>query len=73
MSGMNIFVRNAADKKALVDEYLAEDEKHLEALEKLRQELIGQGIDITKGEGRKTYIRAVRKLTESSGGCPASE
>lgn len=72
MSGMNIYVRNAADKKALVDEYLAGDERHLEALEKLRQELISQGIDITKGEGRKTYIRAVRKLTES-GGCPAAE
>lgn len=73
MSGMNIYVRNAADKKALVDEYLAEDERHLEALEKLRQELISQGLDITKGEGRKIFIRAVRKLSEESGGCPPAK
>lgn len=73
MSGMNIYVRNAADKKALFDEYLEQDNQHLEALEKLRQELTSQGIDITKGEGRKTFIRAVRKLSEHNGACPAEE
>jgi len=35
-----------------------------EELDRLRDELIGQRIDITQGEGRKTYILAVRKLTE---------
>ena len=72
MSGMNIYVRNAADKKALVNEYLEQDNQHLEELERLRQELIARGIDITKGEGRKTFIKAVRTLTEQ-GGCPADE
>jgi type I site-specific restriction endonuclease len=37
---------------------------YLQALEKLREELTGQGIDIDTGEGRKTFIRAVRKLNE---------
>jgi len=35
-----------------------------EELDRLRGELLGQGIDITQGDGRKTYILAVRKLTE---------
>jgi hypothetical protein len=37
---------------------------YLQALEKLREELINPGIDIDSGEGRKTFIRAVRKLNE---------
>lgn len=40
------------------------DKIYLEALDRLREELIGQGIDIDSGEGRKTFIRAVRKLNE---------
>ncbi len=40
------------------------DRIYLTALEELRQELIGSGIDIDSGEGRKTFIRAVRKLNE---------
>lgn len=40
------------------------DSMYLQALEKLREELTGQGIDIDSGEGRKTFIRAVRKLNE---------
>jgi hypothetical protein len=40
------------------------DSIYLHALEKLREELTGQGIDIDSGEGRKTFIRAVRKLNE---------
>jgi len=67
MSGMNIYVRNAAEKKALIDEYLKQDEEHLQALERLRQELTSKGIDITRGEGRRTFIRAVRKLSEGRG------
>ncbi|OGW33189.1 MAG: hypothetical protein A2X59_10710 [Nitrospirae bacterium GWC2_42_7] len=40
------------------------DEMYLGALDRLREELISQGIDIDSGEGRKTFIRAVRKLNE---------
>ena len=40
------------------------DSIYLNALEQLREELTGQGIDIDAGEGRKTFIREVRKLNE---------
>lgn len=40
------------------------DRIYLQALDRLREELSGQGIDIDSGEGRKTFIRAVRKLNE---------
>jgi len=40
------------------------DRIYLQALESLRKELIIQGIDIDSGEGRKIFIRAVRKLNE---------
>jgi len=40
------------------------DRVYLEELDKLRDELISQGIDIDSGEGRKTFVRAVRKLNE---------
>lgn len=41
------------------------DRVYLDALDKLRDELINQGIDIDSGEGRKIFIRAVRKLNET--------
>jgi hypothetical protein len=40
------------------------DDIYLRALDHLREELIQQGIDIDSGEGRKNFIRAVRKLNE---------
>jgi hypothetical protein len=40
------------------------DRIYLQALEDLRQELLNRGIDIDSGEGRKAFIRAVRKLNE---------
>jgi hypothetical protein len=40
------------------------DRIYLDALDALREELIGQGIDIDSGEGRKVFIGAVRKLNE---------
>ena len=40
------------------------DKLYLQALDRLREELISQGIDIDAGEGRKIFIRAVRKLNE---------
>lgn len=38
------------------------DRIYLQALDKLREDLTKQGIDIDSGEGRKTFIRAVREL-----------
>jgi hypothetical protein len=38
------------------------DELYLKALDRLREELTQQGIDIDSGEGRKLFIREVRKL-----------
>jgi len=40
------------------------DDIYLQALDQLREELTGQGIDIDSGDGRKTFIRAVRRLNE---------
>ena len=40
------------------------DRIYLQALEDLRQELLNRGIDIDSGEGRKVFIRAVRRLNE---------
>jgi hypothetical protein len=40
------------------------DDIYLQSLDNLREELTSQGIDIDSGEGRKTFIRAVRKLNE---------
>ena len=40
------------------------DSIYLKALDELREELTRQGVDIDAGEGRRTFIRAVRKLNE---------
>ena len=40
------------------------DSIYLQALDKLREELTAQGLDIDSGEGRKIFIRAVRRLNE---------
>ncbi|MDA8083348.1 MAG: hypothetical protein M0024_06800 [Nitrospiraceae bacterium] len=40
------------------------DKIYSEELEQLRQDLISQGVDVTSGEGLKTFILAVRKLSE---------
>jgi len=64
MSGIKIYVRNEEEKTSLIESYLEEDNQYLLALDGLKNELIGQGIDIEKGEGRKTFIRAVRALNE---------
>ncbi|MBA4373855.1 MAG: hypothetical protein C0402_13470 [Thermodesulfovibrio sp.] len=40
------------------------DRIYSEEFDKLRNELIDQGIDVTQGEGLKTFVRAVRKLNE---------
>ncbi|MHB8881523.1 MAG: hypothetical protein ACYC69_08470 [Thermodesulfovibrionales bacterium] len=40
------------------------DQIYEEELDRLREELTGQGIDITSGEGLKTFILAVRRLNK---------
>lgn len=52
------------EKYHMIDTSFEVDRIYLRALDQLREELISQGIDIDSGEGRKTFIRAVRKLNE---------
>ncbi len=53
------------EKSHLIATSFEVDRIYLKALDDLREALIGQGIDIDSGEGRKTFIRAVRRLNES--------
>jgi len=52
------------EKSHLIETSFEVDRVYLKALDDLREELIGQGIDIDSGEGRKIFIRAVRSLNE---------
>ncbi len=52
------------EKFRLTETSFEVDRVYLRALDDLREELIGQGIDIDSGEGRKIFIRAVRRLNE---------
>ncbi len=52
------------EKSHLIETSFEVDRVYLKALDGLREDLIGQGIDIDSGEGRKIFIRAVRKLNE---------
>ena len=52
------------EKSHLIETSFEVDRVYLKALDDLRQELTSQGIDIDSGEGRKVFIRAVRKLNE---------
>lgn len=40
------------------------DRIYSEEFDRLRNELIAQGVDVTQGEGLRTFVRAVRKLNE---------
>ncbi|HSB31031.1 MAG TPA: hypothetical protein VLD55_05465 [Candidatus Sulfobium mesophilum] len=53
------------EKFHLIETSFEVDRVYLKALDDLRDELTGQGIDIDSGEGRKIFIRAVRRLNES--------
>jgi hypothetical protein len=53
------------EKSHLIETSFEVDRVYLKALDGLREDLISQGIDIDSGEGRKVFIRAVRKLNES--------
>lgn len=52
------------EKSHLIETSFEVDRVYLQALDSLREVLISQGIDIDSGEGRKIFIRAVRKLNE---------
>ncbi len=52
------------EKSHLIETSFEVDRVYLQALDGLREVLISQGIDIDSGEGRKIFIRAVRKLNE---------
>jgi hypothetical protein len=52
------------EKSHLIETSFEVDRVYLQALDGLREDLISQGIDIDSGEGRKIFIRAVRKLNE---------
>jgi len=52
------------EKSHLIETSFEVDRVYLKALDGLREDLISQGIDIDSGEGRKVFIRAVRKLNE---------
>lgn len=55
------------EKTDLIKNSFELDRLYLQSLDCLREELISQGIDIDSGEGRKTFIRAVRRLNERFG------
>lgn len=52
------------EKSHLIETSFEVDRVYLKALDALREDLISQGIDIDSGEGRKIFIRAVRRLNE---------
>ena len=52
------------EKSHLIETSFEVDRVYMKALDDLREELIGQGINIDSGEGRKVFIRAVRRLNE---------
>ncbi len=52
------------EKSHLIETSFEVDRIYLKALDELREELVGQGIDIDSEEGRKIFIRAVRRLNE---------
>jgi hypothetical protein len=52
------------EKHLMIETSFEVDKVYLKALDDLRAELTGQGIDIDSGEGRKLFVRAVRKLNE---------
>ena len=55
---------NKEEKAEMIETSFQLDKLYLQALDCLREEMTSQGIDIDNGEGRKTFIRAVRKLNE---------
>ncbi len=52
------------EKSHMIKTSFEVDRVYLKALDDLREELTAQGIDIDSGEGRKIFVREVRKLNE---------
>ncbi|MBI5639344.1 MAG: hypothetical protein HZA17_02860 [Nitrospirae bacterium] len=52
------------EKKHLSKTAALIDEIYSKAFDELREELIGQGIDLESKEGKRIFILAVRKLNE---------
>ena len=55
---------NKEEKAEMIETSFQLDKLYLQALDCLREEMTSQGIDIDNGEGRKAFVRAVRKLNE---------
>lgn len=67
MSGIEIYVKDKQAKAQLIKDYLAPDDRYLEALEALKKEMISQGLDLESSEGKKQFILAVRELNARFG------
>lgn len=53
------------EKSAHIEASFRIDDIYLRSLDRLREDLTGRGIDIDTGEGRRIFIREVRRLNES--------
>ena len=60
MSGMS-----EEEKSMHIEASFQIDDIYLRSLDRLRENLTGRGIDIDTGEGRKIFVREVRRLNES--------
>ncbi len=67
MSGIEIYVKNEQEKAKLISDYLAPDDLYLKAIDDLKQEMIGRGVDLSTHEGKKQFILAVRELNARFG------
>ncbi len=62
MSGIEIYVKDEHEKAKLIKDYLAPDDLYLRAIDDLKEEMIGRGVDLNTHEGKKQFILAVREL-----------
>ena len=67
MSGIEIYVKDEKEKARLVENYLADDEAYLKALDALKEEMISKGVDLQTREGKRQFILAVRELNAKFG------
>ena len=67
MAGIEIYVKNEREKAELIKNYLAPDDLYLKAIDTLKEEMIGQGVDLDTHEGKKQFILAVRELNARFG------
>lgn len=67
MSGIEIYVKNEEEKARLIRDYLAPDDLYIKAIDALKEEMIGQGVDLDTHDGKKQFILAVRELSSRFG------